>query len=70
VAAVDGYPGVGKSTLMFDLIARITTRRPMPCEKRQGDTEIKEKTQGDKERKTSIYHPPPATRHPFQAESS
>ncbi len=31
VAVVDGYPGVGKSTLMFDLIARITTGRPFPC---------------------------------------
>jgi AAA domain len=30
VSVVDGEPGAGKSALMFDLIARITTGRPMP----------------------------------------
>ncbi len=30
VSVVDGEPGSGKSALMFDLIARITTGRPMP----------------------------------------
>jgi AAA domain len=41
VSVIDGYPGVGKSTLMFDLIARVTTGRPMPFENRQGDTETR-----------------------------
>jgi predicted ATP-dependent serine protease len=30
IGLIDGYPGVGKSTMMFDLIARITTGRPFP----------------------------------------
>jgi hypothetical protein len=30
VSVVDGEPGSGKSALMFDLIARITTGQPMP----------------------------------------
>jgi RecA-family ATPase len=41
VSVIDGYPGVGKSTLMFDLIARVTTGRPMPFENRQGDKETR-----------------------------
>lgn len=31
LALVDGDPGLGKSTLTLDLVARVTTGAPMPC---------------------------------------
>lgn len=32
ITMLDGDPGLGKSTVLTDIIARITTGRPMPCE--------------------------------------
>jgi hypothetical protein len=50
VSVIDGVPGAGKSSMMFDLTARITNGRPMPHSgvESRGGAEAEGQLQGDR----------------------